>query len=648
MLNRKAYYIPIVLSACLLIWGVSCDETLTESGNNAVTLNISLPADSHETGEVEGHTAALYLFESNADEAALYSQTASVTEASVNLTIDSVAAGEYLVLAIIDYDGETNTGLFEKGDLFWGALDVAVDGDLTINLDEDYLQRYHSVIIGVRGIPSGHTGEPLACALMGDGESYWNLRENLIMGAVTTLYNQTAILAPEPTNIEDTLNGETEWQNFQIESGDYDLFFLLDHDGSVDDYEDNDELNPYSEGDQFYAYDYAYNQSDPLDALPLFTAVFEPLEFSEISLTIDYTIPEDEYSELTGDTIRASIWEQLGDEYPVLEVEGILSNISDSIVLDGVPEGTYHVTVTIGDNSESDPESGGFLAWGAIGVEITDDASIAVPAEWWQWVQDMTIGISNIPGEYAGEMILIGLFAADGDYFDFQESDNFLASGMGYVYNTTALVTMHPTYDYEETEIIAPGTYKLMVQIDLNGQYDYYNNLELDSIDMFMPYETGDPYWTADVVYDTIGDTGNFVFLAADAFSNFLGISGTVTCPSWAEGGGDIYVLLFENSPFGDTSGLGPHTWDIISEPGIYAIPVMEGFEGYVGGVWDVTGNGLEGESEVDGGPDEGDYVGFYGSSIDSLYHIEALSSDVEDIDFTIDIPYDDSLDIGN
>jgi len=629
MLIKHAFRVVSILGIVLLLGSVSCfDDNSTDSGSYSVTLNVSLPSNDYDTEAVEGHAVSFYLFDANIDETALYSGTSSISSGSASIAIENVTNGDYLMLAAIDYDGETNTDLLEQGDLIWGALDVSVSGDLTINIDEDYLQRFHSIVVGIKGIPSGHTGQPLACALLEDGDSYWNLKENIVMGSVTTLYNQTAILALGPVDIEDTLDYDTEWANYQLSPGDYDMFFLIDHDGDVSDYDDEENLDPYSEGDLFFSFGYLYTQSHALYDILIATGSFEPLEFSDIQLSVNFKLRNDDYLEVTGDTVRLALWEHLEDENPLQSSYSVLDGSFDSLSVGGIPEGTYQITLTIGDDEQSNDD---FMGWAALNVDISDDASISVDSLWWQWVSNMTLAVSGVPSAYEGEMVLFGVFDGEGNYFEFEDDSNFLASGLGYVYNSSAVVSIQPEND-QITELPL-GTYKLMVQIDPDGDYNYYNDLDIDSVQMFLTYEVGDPYWATTINYDNTAAENDFIFLNAGTFSTFLGISGTVSCPSWNDGGGDIYVLLFENNPFGDVSDSGPLSWNIISQPGDYAIPVMSGMDGYVVGVWDVNDNGMEG-----GGPDAGDYIGYYGYSVDSLYQVQVLSSDIEDIDITLDV----------
>jgi len=638
MLNKRLMFLFALIATTMFLAVISCEETTTELGSYTVSINMDVPIVEGEDS-LNGYQAAAYLFESDIDETPLYTQTATVADNEISFTMTEVTEGEYIVLVVIDFsDAGSTYGPIGQGDIFWGALDVAVESDLTINLSENYWQRYHSVLFAVRGIPGGHNGQIIASALTEDGADWFNLDESMLMGTYTLIYNNSALLAYSPVDHDLTYE---QWLAFQLETDNYDVHFLLDHDGSYDDY-DSEEFDPFSEGDLTDSYDFSYDSGDAADNFALITATFEPLEFADLTLTVYYDLPEDDIEAIIGDTVRLGVWASTVTDDPLYNTWDIVDGLTDTITLEGIHQsGTYLVAITIG---EDDDEYDNFMAWAGLDVDLSDDATITVQYEWWQWVESITVGVRDMPAGHDGELAIFALFADEGDYTDFRNNDNFIMGGVGIVYNNSAVISLHPINAETEDWELPPGDYDLTALIDPDGEYSYYYHLDPDTIEMFMPFDVGDPYWIADYSYDATDSEDEFQILDG-TFSEMIGITGTVTCPPWTEGGGDIYVLTFAQDPF-DTSlaDNDPFSWDIITEPGAYAIPIFPDYSGYVVAVWDATGNGLDGESEGEGGPDEGDYVGGYGSSMDALDEIQVLTTDISDIDFAIDIPYDDSL----
>jgi hypothetical protein len=637
MLNKKLRFLIAFAAIAMLLVMTGCDESTTEPGNYTVSINMDVPVDEGE-GSLDGSQAAAYLFEGDIDETPLYTETAIVANDEVSFAIADVAEGDYVVLVVVDcYDGESAYGPIGQGDIFWGALDVAVENDLTINLTEDYWQRYHSILFAVRGIPDGHNGQVIASAITEDGADWWDIQTTMLMGTYTLIYNNSALLAYSP---DGDLTDE-EWLAYALETDSYDVLFLLDNDGNYDDY-DVENYDPFSEGDLIDFYDYSYNSQNSATKFASINATFEPLEYADIALTVNYTIPAEEIEYLMGDTLRVGIWTSTVNDDPLYEVSEVVSAATGSIILENIHHaGTYLVAVTIGNEEESEDK---FMAWAGLDVDISDDLTITIEEQWWQWVGYNTIGVRNMPSGHNGEIAIFLLFANDGDYTDFHDWDNFIMGGVGFVYNDGAVVSLHSSREDDESWELPSGDYDLVAFIDPDGDYEYYYDLNLDSVEMFMPYDVGDPYWITDYSYDSTANEDDFQILDG-TFSEMLGITGTVTCSPWTSGGGDIYILTFDHDPF-DTSlaNNDPFSWDIITEPGDYALPMFPQYTGYVVAVWDANGNGLEGESEGEGGPDEGDYVGGYGSAMDALDEVQVLTTDVADIDFAIDIPYNDSL----
>jgi len=277
MLKKRFSLLILFTFFMLLIGGLACSDSTTDTGSYNVTLNLTLTEEQY--AELDSNTVTLYLLDDENDTTYLYSGDAELINNEAEIVIDSVAGGDYTVIMVLNYDGSVNeNNILEQGDYFWGALDVDISSDLTITIDDGYMQEYHSIVSFVRGIPSGHTGQLLACAIMNEGADYWDLANNMIMASVVTLYNQTAIMAPTPSGAEN----DSAWENYDLPSGEYDMFLLLDHDGEISDYDDD--LDIYSDGDYYYIYDYTFDADDEDTYSPSFSADFDSLEISDTTL----------------------------------------------------------------------------------------------------------------------------------------------------------------------------------------------------------------------------------------------------------------------------------------------------------------------------------------------------------------------------
>lgn len=400
----------------------------------------------------------------------------------------------------------------------------------------------------------------------------------------------------------------------------------------ADDYE-NDDFNLLSEGDLFYQYDFSYDATLVSDYATFLTATFQQLQFSNLTLTVNYTIRAEDVTNVMGDSVHLSIWNSLSDENPLDGIVQVVSSATGTIVLDSVAEGVYSVTLSIGDDDD-------LIVWGGFDIDISDDLTIGVGDSMWQFIEnDVIVGVRNIPSIYEGEFLLIFLFADDGNYFNFHNNRNFMMIGYGYVYNNACLIALHPNEDHDGEFELSSGNYDVVALIDTNGSREFYDGFGFGSVDMFTPYEVGDPYDIFDIAYDTTGNNNDLLSLDA-SFSYLHGVSGTVTCPAWQSGGGDIYVLTFDYNPLQESQAEddGPLSWCTITQPGDYSIPVFQNYSGYVIGIWDVNDSGFDAPDEGEGGPDAGDYIGAYGESFDSLTQVQVLSSGISGIDFTIDI----------
>jgi len=365
------------------------------------------------------------------------------------------------------------------------------------------------------------------------------------------------------------------------------------------------------------------------------------------SVEFNIALPADE-EQFINKPVVAFLWVTTGPEESIEAVDSaiISDNLNAIINLNDVEEGIYTLSVIVFPDSIAPgfEVTEGCAFWLGIDTNVDRDMNVSVGEEYWQYFVEATIflNIKGVPSGNEGELIAVALLVEGSNLMDIYDSDSFLLGGVGAVFNNAAFVMLDNTGEEPDPDTLLPsGTYDLMAIVDRDGTRENYEN----DTTFYNPFDVGEPFWKTTFVFDENNPQDNFQLLTG-SFSDMVGISGSVTCPEWASGGGDIYMLAFDTNPFADSIGDKLASIDIINQPGTFSIPYLPGDSAYIVGVWDVNDNIiLEGDEE--GGPDLGDYVGFYGNSIDSLEAVICGYQGTNDIDFNIDIPWDDSLDSG-
>jgi len=657
--KKNLWYFSTLLGILAMLILAGCDENITDDDIDAlhsVTFNLTIP----EYDNMDDLPVTAYLFESEDDDNPYKSEQATISNSEASITLEDIEEGEYVIMVVVSSGDSSNSEqTLEKGDMFWGALDVDIDDDETITITEDYWQRFHSVLFGIRGIPSGHTGEVIAAGIIEDGADWTALEANLIWGTYTVIYNTTAILAPCPIDWE----GENEWMDESLPADDYDVLFLLDVDGSPDDYQLDGPYNPISDDDYMYQYNYTCELGADDEDYTYLTSAFTPVVLTGNTLTINYELPpmgelSVEYDE---PSIVVSLWDDFSDDDPVRAQSALVEGNEGTVAINCVANGTYHILVAIKEgftdssaNSEGEDDPHGFLFWGALDFVINSDNTINVEDKWWQWTMDIIIGVKGIPNGNNGEQIMLQLFPDSVDVMGYYGKENLVRMGMGTVFNNASLVGMIPpmptcgpdsflinssfedSFDFE----LESGSYQLVALIDQNFDTLAFN--PDDSTQMYNPFTIGEPFAFIDYTYNSAEETDKIQILTG-SFSEMVGITGSISCSLYT--GGDIYIVFSEDNKldttetsivYEDSTDDGPFfSFDVLSDTSEeYGLAVFPGVKGFVLGLWDVDGSGLF------DGPNSGDYVGVY-PTFDSPDTVTCGVSGTSDIDFSIDIPVD-------
>lgn len=359
----------------------------------------------------------------------------------------------------------------------------------------------------------------------------------------------------------------------------------------------------------------------------------EPENFT---VTFNLTGPNQEYD---GNEVCASLWTNWSDETPYISEDATISGNSATITLTDVESGTYYLMVIIdsqGDGfSEESPIEQGDIFWGALNVEINEDKTISVPEDYWQYYHSIVFGIQGIPSGHNDELIGAGIFEDGADIMDFDTEP--LMGGLGFVYNNAALIAMEPTDCWDDSSWyewqLESGNYDVWTLVDHDGTIQDWEDSSENQ-----PFTIDDLYYSFDYEFDNT-DWDDYWKLVTGTFSTMVGITGTVSCSTWNDTGGDTYVLAFPLNPLEQDSliGIDPVGMDVLEEPGAYSLAMFPGDSAIVIGFWDADNSGTE------EGPTQGDYIGGYGFDPEmmTLEWVVCNESGTADIDFELYTPFD-------
>jgi hypothetical protein len=582
----------------LVIVFIACEEDLTEPDSHpgTVTFNLTAPAFAG-------------LLASWNDTIPFVIEEGTFSGSATTLQIPDVDPGTYIAVAAIDgeEDGFPTDQPFGEHDPFWIGLDVEVDGDETINVSQYAWQEieWPALFVGVRGLPAGHNGDIFACGIFPDEtDIFADPGAEPYYGGAGLVYNTSAVLAlhPEDDSAESTLP-----------SGNYDLWMLLDVDGDMADWHDTSDglrHNPLSNGDYIASNDFTFDASSSADYDQLITAT----TFTEVvayTLTLNLTVPTGE--NLEGNSILGAVWTSFEDEDPFAMDSTTVSSGTATLQIPVIVDVDFSVAVFLDrdgsgfDYSEGPLEYGDY-AWGAMDISMAANTTISVPANAWQQFHSMVVGVDNIPAGHDGEILSLAVTPAGGNPFNPYREDVAIGR-FGLIYNNSAMIMPWPFGDTDSTWTLPNGEYEIWCLIDVDGVIDDY--LDAEDSSGFSPVTDGDYYTAYDYTYPPEHPDFNLIQIS-ESFSAVVGISGTVSCPDWNSSGGGTYVYLFEENPLLSDSA-DAYSFAALTQPGTYWLPCLPGDSAYAVGFWDIDNSG-----EWDG-PSQGDLIGGYGSSVDSL-----------------------------
>ncbi len=251
------------------------NATFTELAMNTLTFNITVPIGEN----LDGNSAMAFLFTSpEADDPSHYDE-ALISGGTASITFEVSASWAMLGAVVLDTDGNGFDTLSEgppmnPGDYFWGALNLTSPTDLVIDIPVDGWQRYEGYhFVAIEGIPAGHDGEVLAVGFVADAANPFNpYNEENYMGGAGLIYNNSAIVTMHGMGYADS--------NWSLPYGNYDIYCLMDIDGSISDYDnvgDSTMFSPVTNGDWYYKYDYSYTEMQAVDDFVHLSGTFAPV-----------------------------------------------------------------------------------------------------------------------------------------------------------------------------------------------------------------------------------------------------------------------------------------------------------------------------------------------------------------------------------
>lgn len=615
------------------VFMVACDQNTTDPATTfgTVTFNLSVPADE----DISGATAAVSLWSTWGSDTPVLIVDGVFSGNSLTLQIPDVEEGTYIAVAAIDANGDgfPIDGPADEGDVFWAGLDIGVSGNKTINVTSwawQYIDT-NAVIIGVRGIPAGHDGDVLGAGIFVDGSDLFaNPDAETYNWGAGLIYNNSCVIALNPDTYGDSAVVD-------LPSGNYDIWMLVDVDGTIENWHDSTggPHNPITNGDYLASYDYVYDAIDY--NAPLINATFTEMAMN--TLTFNITVPFGE--NLDGNSAAAFLFTDPEAEEPSHYDEALISGGTATITFEVAAswEMLGAVILDVDGNgfdtlSEGPPMNPGDYFWGALNLTAPTDLVVDIPVDGWQDFDGYHfVAIDGIPAGHDGEVLGVGFVTDAANPFNPYNEENYMG-GAGLIYNNSAIVTMHGMGYADSNWTLPYGNYDIYCLMDIDGSISDYDNIN-DST-MFTPVTNGDFYYKYDYTYTEMQAIDDFVYLTG-TFSPVVGISGTVSCPTWNANGGDTYVYLFNQNPINDTTAM-TYSGRALTQPGAYWLPCLPGETVYAIGFWDIDNSG-----EWDG-PNQDDMIGGYGVSIDSLEAIISSELGVGGIDFVLDTPYDSTL----
>jgi hypothetical protein len=610
LISKKqiARAIITLMSVILLTSGCSKSDSDSDSGST-VTFNLTLPPDSH----LDGKTVRAGAWNSWGDSVAYKTANGTIDSLTATIELTGIADGTYQLLVVVDV---ANDGFGENpvdvGDYFWGTLDLTINQNRTINLTRYYWQHMRTVVLGVQGIPSGNDGKVCGVGLFEPGADVLGGGIGNVCGGAAIIYNNSAILAINAPDGQDS--------TWQLPSGDYDVWSVVDIDGQPEDWF-NDE-GQITDGDLIDSIgDWSYNQGEN---------GWIQLSFSYYTLTaanLDFSVTMPEGYSLNGHKVYFGLWENWNDDTPAKLDSGTVVNNQVTKTFAFFTTQTYQglIIVDVDNSGTTELITPGDLIWGVLDLTTDVDQSFGIPPTALQEFHSIVFGVKNIPYGHNGMPLAMAL-VYDGQNV-LKRRDRTIGGGVAMIYNNSAVVAVGSLENYPDS-VLNTGDYDVWFVVDADGQIENFHD------STYWPVTVGDLYYQYNYHHQANGGL-YFNLIATSSFEEFVGISGTITCPTWASGGGPIYVLLFDKNPLQDTSA-EEWNWVEIAQPGTYQIPIMPNLDVYAVGYWDADSSG------DDGGPTAGDMIGGYSEvgMTDSLTLINTGESGSSGKDFELNTVY--------
>ncbi len=223
-----------------------------------VTFNLSFRA---EDG-MDGHEVILSLWDGLEDDNVKYMKFVNVDGTTATGTLNLISPE---TLNIVIFADKTNDGfmgddeMLDQGDYLWGALHVPFNTDQTVTVQSQWWQTAHSLIFLIDNLPTGCEGKVVSLGIFDDGANPFSSEAESYLGCGAAVYNRSAVIAVTP-HVWDT--------TYFLPNGDYDVYSVIDMDGTFDDYE-TPGYNPLSQGDYYCKFDLSYEDDIYTEIEPL-------------------------------------------------------------------------------------------------------------------------------------------------------------------------------------------------------------------------------------------------------------------------------------------------------------------------------------------------------------------------------------------
>lgn len=236
-----------------------------------LTFNVTVPAGVN----LDGNDVMAMLWSDFQSDNPYTATLGTIAAGSASLVVEMPVEGSFIAAVFLDGDGSGFSyvdGPMDSNDYFWGALNVAPTTNTIIEVAADYWQHFNKYVVAVDGIPSGHDGEVFAAGLFPDGGNPLDPYNQNIMGGSGIIYNNSAILS---------LNSDYQDTSWYLPTDNYDIWCLLDVDGSLSDYDrapgDSSAMYVITSGDYWYKYNYTHAPAFPEnDDVIEFSGTFTP------------------------------------------------------------------------------------------------------------------------------------------------------------------------------------------------------------------------------------------------------------------------------------------------------------------------------------------------------------------------------------